>query len=117
MDVCLKQIWTIRNEHNEYPFCPEQVIVGQCGTTAKLIASLHNKQHYVVHYEYLKRALCGDLILKRIHQGVRFCQTAWLKPYVELNTHLRQEADNDFTRKLHKFYVNAVSGKLSLIHI
>ena len=31
-------------------------------------------------------------MLKRVHRTIQFNQTAWLKPYIDMNTKLRKEA-------------------------
>ena len=42
---------------------------------------------------------------------ITFNQKAWLKPYIEMNTKLRQKAKNDFERDFFKLMNNAVLGK------
>lgn len=48
--------------------------------------------------------------MKCIHRIISFEQKAWLKPYIEFNTKMRQEAKNDFEVALYKAYNNIVFG-------
>jgi hypothetical protein len=49
--------------------------------------------------------------LLRVHRVVAFRQEPWLKPYVELNTKMRQQAKTDFEKDFFKLMVNAFFGK------
>ena len=48
--------------------------------------------------------------LKKIHKILQFDQSAWLKPYIELNTQLRQAADNKFDEDQAKLMNNSFFG-------
>ena len=39
---------------------------------------------------------------------IRFNQKAWLKPYIDMNTKLRQKAKNNFEKDLFKLINNSV---------
>ena len=69
------------------------------------------KKNYVVHIRSLKQALNHGLILKKVHSVIQFCQEAWLKPYIDVNTELRKKAKNDFEKDFFKLMNNAVFGK------
>ena len=77
----------------------------------KLVANLHDKNEYVFHIRNLKQALNHGLILKKVHRVIKFNQEGCLKPYVEMNTELRQEAKNDFEKDIFKLMNNAIFGK------
>ena len=77
----------------------------------KLVCNLFNKKKYVAHINALKQALNHGLKLKKIHRVIEFNQEAWLKPYIDMNTELRNVAKNDFEKDLLKLMNNSVFGK------
>ena len=77
----------------------------------KLIASVHDKNNYVIHIYALKQALNHDLILKKVHAVISFNHAAWLKPYIDMNTELRTNAKNDFEKDYFKLKNNSAYGK------
>ena len=77
----------------------------------KLTANLNDKNEYVIHIKNLKQALNHGLILKKVHRVIKFNEKAWLKPYIKMNTKLRQKAKNNFEKDFFKLMNNAVFGK------
>ena len=77
----------------------------------KLLANLHDKTEYVIHIRNLKQALNHGLVLKKVHRVIKFNQKALLKPYIDMNTKLRQKVKNNFEKKLLKLINNAVFWK------
>ena len=94
--------------HNNLPFLPERMKLEK---VEKLVANLYDKTEYVIHLRKLKQALNHGLILKKVHGTIKFSQKAWLKPYIEMNTKLRQKAKNNFPKAFFNFMNNAVFGK------
>lgn len=109
-EVDLEYAEYLHNAHNDFPFCPE-VMVPPGGKYPKLIQNLNDKSKYVIHYLNLKQCLQYGLKLKQIHRALKFSQSRWLKPYIELNTQLRNSAKNAFERDLYKLKINSIYGK------
>ena len=51
------------------------------------------------------------LKLVKVRRVLQFDQTDWIKPYIDLNTKLRQEADNKFEEGFAKLMNNSFFGK------
>ena len=64
-----------------------------------------------MHIKSLKQALNHGLKFKKIHRIIEFNQKAWLKPYIDMNTELRNLGKDDFEKDLFKLMNNAVFGK------
>ena len=95
--------------HNDYPLCPERV---ECDNgVKKLIPNLRDKNNYVVHYKTLMQYLSLGMKLKKIHRGIKFIESDFLKPYINKNTNLRAQAKNNFEKDFFKLMNNSVFGK------
>lgn len=99
----------IHDAHADLPFCPAHDHT--CDQQKKLLATLYDKKKYVIHYRYLQQCLRHGLKLKKIHRILVFEQREWLRKYVDLNTKLRADANNEFSKNLFKLMNNAVYGK------
>ena len=108
LEVDLKYPEKLHDLHNDYPLAPERLIVNK---VEKLIPNLNDKTKYVIHHETLKLYLSLGLKLTKIHRGIKFEESAWLKPYIDLNTDLRAKAKNDFEKDFFKLMNNSVFGK------
>ena len=108
LEVDLEYPEKLHDLHNDYPLAPERVIVNK---VEKLIPNLNDKTKYVIHHETLKLYLSLGLKLTKIHRGIKFDESAWLKPYIDLNTDLRAKATNDFEKDFFKLMNNSVFGK------
>ena len=86
----------LHDEHNDYPLCPERV---ECkNRVEKLIPNLRDKKKYVIHYKNLIQCLDMGLKVTRIHRGIKFVESEWMKPYIDMNTALRAKAKNNFEK-------------------
>ena len=94
--------------HNDHPLAPEQVKVNK---VIKLIPNLNDKEKYVLHSEILKLYESLGLEMGKIHRGLRFEESDWLKQYIEMNTTLRTKAKSEFEKNLFKLMNNSVFGK------
>ena len=109
LEVDLEYPEDLHDLHNDYPFCPERV---ECKNgVEKLIPNLRNKTKYIIHYKNLIQCLKAGMKLKKIHRGIKFIESAWLKPYIDKNTNLRTQAKNNFEKDFFKLMNNSVFGK------
>ena len=109
LEVDLEYPENLHDLHNDYPFCPERV---ECKNgVKKLIPNLRNKTKYIIHYKNLIQCLKAGLKLKKIHRGIKFIESEWMKPYIEMNTNLRTKAKNNFEKDFFKLMNNSVFGK------
>lgn len=89
----------IHDKHNCYPFLPENQNIPGIVKNKKLLLTLNDKKNYKIHYKMLKLALEQGIVLKKVKRILQFKQIAWLKPYIELNTKHRTQAQNEFEKK------------------
>ena len=61
----------------------------------KLVADLDDKMEYPIHIRILKQALNHGLVSKKTHAVIKFSQSVWLIPYIEMNADLRRKAKNN----------------------
>jgi hypothetical protein len=110
--------------HNDYPLAPQHMKIRPdqlspfCTSMGikhvmvdKLIGSLETKIKYKLHYRNLKLYLSLGMKLLHVHRILAFDQAPWLKPYIDLNTGMRQRAKSEFEKDFFKLMNNAVFGK------
>jgi hypothetical protein len=110
LEVDLEYSKELHDLHNDYPLAPESITL-EGSNVAKLIPNLNDKQKYIVHYENLKLYESLGLNVLKIHRGITFEESAWLKKYIDLNTELRTNATNAFEKDFFKLMNNSVFGK------
>jgi len=108
LEVDLEYPKELHDLHNDYPLAPERLMVNK---VEKLIPNLNNTKRYVLHYHNLTQCREMKLKITKIHQGISFCEAAWMKPYIDLNTRLRAKAQNEFEKDFLKLMNNSVFGK------
>ena len=109
LEVDLEYPENLHDLHNDYPFCPERV---ECKNgVKKLIPNLRDKTKYIIHYKNLIQCLRAGMKLKKIHRGIKFVESKWMKPYIDKNTNLRAKAKNNFEKDYYKLMNNSVFGK------
>ena len=91
LEVDLKYSKKLHTLHNYYPLAPENIKPSN-SQVDKLIPNLNNKVRYIVQYKTLKLYEKLGLKVTKVHRGIKFCESRWLKPYIYLNTKLRMEA-------------------------
>ena len=107
-EVDVKYPKRLHNLHSNLSFLPEIMKINKCN---KLVYNLYDKKNYVVHLRDSKKALNHGLVLKKVHRIIKFDQKAWLKPYIDMNTKLRTEAQSDYEKDFFKLMNNSVFGK------
>ena len=108
LEVDLKYPEELHDLHNYYPLAPESIKIG---SVEKLIPNLNDKTKYILHYENLKQYEKLGLEIRKIHRGIKFEESPWLKQYIDLNTTLQTKATNEFKKHLFKLMNNSVFGK------
>ena len=89
----------VNHYENDLLFLQERMKIEK---VQKLVTNLHDKSCKVVNH---------GLILKKVHRVIKFHQKGWLKPYIYMNTKLRQKAKNSFGKDFFKLMNNAIFGK------
>ena len=108
LEVDLEYPHELHDLHNDYPLAPDHLEVGGVG---KLIPNFYKKEKYVVHYEALKTYEKYGLKITKIHRGVVFHDSPWMKEYIDKNTKLRMQSKNNFEKDFFKLMNNSVFGK------
>jgi hypothetical protein len=96
-----------QDRHSDLPFAPcHRIVNGR----KMLVLDFDKKERYVVHYRLLKYYLRKQMVLEQIHSAVSFTQKQWLKPFMELQEQLRNEASKEMDSVV-KLITNSVFGK------
>lgn len=99
LEVDLEYPKELHDLRNDYPLAPEQVVVNK---VPKLIPNLNDKTKYVLHYANLKQYLSFGMKLTKVHRGMKFDESDFMKKYIDLNTALRAKAKSEFHKDFYK---------------
>ena len=126
-EVDLEYPEELHDTHDQYPLAPEHLEIKeemlsefQKGLAkdlnvkvggSKLCLTLLDKKEYICHYRNLKLYLEKGMKIKKVRKVLEFQQSPWIKPYIDLNTTLRQEAKNKFEQNFAKLMNNSFFGK------
>ncbi len=108
LEVDLDYPEELHDLHNEYPLAPEKITIGK---VEKLVPNLNDKKNYVLHHKSLKLYLKHGLKLTKIHRGITFEESAFMKSYIDMNTDMRTKGTTDFEKDWFKLMNNSVFGK------
>ena len=125
LEVDLEYPKELHDKHDAYPLAPESLEITEdmlspyalrmktssCKAPRKLTPNLYDKEKYIVHYKNLMLYLKHGMRLKKIHRGIVFKESAWMKPYILFNTEMRKQATSSFEKDFFKLLNNAVFGK------
>ena len=108
LEVDLEYPQELHDLHSDYPLARDHL---QMGRVEKLIPNLYRKENYVVHYKALRMYVKYGLKVTKIHRGIVFHDSPWMKPYIDFNTKLRMQSKNTFEKNFFKLMNNSVFGK------
>ena len=123
VDLCYpKDLYDL---HNDFPLAAEKLKIRKHylldyqkqfyqreTETAKLMETLFDKVNYVCHYSVLTFYVQQGMRVTKLHKTLQFCQSSFLKPYIDLNTTKRQEHGiSEFKKNLFKLLINSCFGK------
>ncbi|KAG5316943.1 MOS1T transposase, partial [Pseudoatta argentina] len=110
LEVDLAYLQSVHDAHADLPFCPtRERPPGK--RNDKLLATLYDKERYVVHYHNLQQCIRHGLHVRKICRILQLAQSPWLRGYIEINMRFRILANNEFEKNLYKLMNNAVFGK------
>jgi len=118
LEVDLKYPQHFHDIHADLSFCPT-CEKSPCKRENKLLATLHDKKFYVIHYRNLLQCNRHGLRITKIHHILWHYNSRNLRGfvgYIELNTNFRTRANNEFEKNLYKLMNNAVFGKIENVH-
>ena len=72
------------------------------GDVKKLAPNFQDKEKYVLYYNNLQLYLRLRLELKKIRRVLEFCQSHYLKPYIEFNRQKKEQKQKKMQTKMEK---------------
>ena len=119
----------LHDYHSDYPLAPikKSIPYGMLSPVArmicdkhklkrttnveKLLATVEDKDFYILHYRNLQLYVSLGLRVKKIHAGIIFKQGHIMKSYVDFNSEKRAQATNKFDTDFYKLLSNSLYGK------
>ena len=119
----------LHDYHSDYPLAPikKSIPYGMLSPVArmicdkhklkrttnveKLLATVEDKDFYILHYRNLQLYVSLGLRVKKIHAGIIFKQGPIMKSYVDFNSEKRAQAVNKFDTDFYKLLSNSLYGK------
>ena len=77
----------------------------------KLLATIKDKDFYILHYRNLQLYVSLGLWVKKIQAGITFKQGSIMKSYVDSYSEKRARATNKFDKDSYKLLSNRLYGK------
>ena len=108
LEVDLEYLCELHDLHNDYPLAPKNVKVNG---TKKLLPHHGNRKKYMLHHKTLQQCLKYGMKLTKIHCGIKYRQSVFLKKYIASKTESRKVAKNEFEKDFFKLMNNSVFGK------
>ena len=119
----------LHDYHSDYPLAPikKSIPYGMLSPVARMICDKHklkrttnveellatveDKDFYILHYRNLQLYVSLGLRVKKIHAGIIFKQGPIMKSYVDFNSEKRAQATNKFDTDFYKLLSNSLYGK------
>ena len=119
----------LHDYHSDYPLAPikKSIPYGMLSPVArmicdkhklkrttnveKLLATVKDKDFYILHYRNLQLYVSLGLRVKKIHAGIIFKEGPIMKSYVDFNSEKRAQATNKFDTDFYKLLSNSLYGK------
>ena len=118
----------LHTKHNSYPLAAQSLPITEEMLSAysrdclhklgskrqksvtKLISTLTPKTRYLVHERNLHLYLRLGMRLVKLHRGLVFEQSAFIKPFIEKCTQMRMEAPTKTEQEMWKLICNSLYG-------
>ncbi|KYM76698.1 hypothetical protein ALC53_12884 [Atta colombica] len=119
LEVDLEYPQHLHDVHADLLFCPTRE-KSPSKREDKLLATLHDKKRYMIHYRNLHQYTRHGLRITKIHRILQFAQSSWLRVYIELTNKkvpdLMKDENNgavmtEFVGLRAKMYALRVQGK------
>ena len=119
----------MHDDHQDFPLAPSKEIVDKDWLSdyqqellaeyslpsndknRKLLQTLYDKRNYTVHYITLKVYVRNGMKVDKLNSVLKFKQSKWMAPYVNLNTSWRQNASTKTAKDFFKLMNNSAFGK------